>query len=161
MTMYFFQIMPMRKSRSFKKDKSFTPCQENIGDEIFPNGSFRFNITRILEDIHSGKLEVELEKIDVNKWFKRHCKGHINEKHLLSVSLSKPVLQAEISPGNFVIIDGNHRMEKALQEEVPFVDSWKLRGEQLIPYFTEEKGYKAFISYWNGKVEEGGDWSKE
>lgn len=45
-------------------------------------------------------------------------------------------------------------MEKALQDEISFVYSFKLRGEQLIPYFTEEKGYKAFIPYWNGKVEE-------
>lgn len=144
----------MRKSRKLKTEKNFTPCKENGGDEIFRNGIFRFNITRILEDIHSGKLKAEREKLDVSKWFKRHCKGAINENHLPSVVFSQPVLQAEISPGNFVIIDGNHRMEKALQDDILFVDSFKIRGEQLIPYFTEEKGYKAFIPYWNGKVEE-------
>jgi len=147
-------VAEVRKSRKLKTEKNFTPCKENGGDEIFRNGIFRFNITRILEDIHSGKLKAEREKLDVSKWFKRHCKGAINENHLPSVVFSQPVLQAEISPGNFVIIDGNHRMEKALQDDILFVDSFKIRGEQLIPYFTEEKGYKAFIPYWNGKVEE-------
>lgn len=143
----------MKKSRKLKTENSFTPCLENGGDEIFRNGIFRFNITRILEDIHSGNLRVERESIDVIKRFKHHCKGAINKKHLSLVSLSQPVLQAEISPGDFVIIDGNHRMEKAFQDVILFVDSWKIKGEQLIPYFTEEKGYKAFIPYWNEKVE--------
>lgn len=74
-------------------------------------------------------MSAKEEVIDVVKWFKRHCKGHLNEEYLSSVILSQPVIQAEISPGCFVIIDGNHRMEKALKEDVAFVNSCKLYGE--------------------------------
>ena len=37
----------------------------------------------------------------------------INESHMDSVVISQPVILAEISPGRFNLIDGNHRMEKA------------------------------------------------
>lgn len=144
----------MKDSRKLKPDKVFVPPIEKGGDEIFRNGIFHFNISRILEDIHSGVLSVKEEGIDVVKWFKRNCKGRINEEHLASVVFSHPVIQAEISPGCYVIIDGNHRMEKALKENVAFIDSYKLYGEKLLPYLIDEKGYRAFIKYWNEKLEE-------
>jgi len=32
----------------FKVDNNFIPCPVAIGDELFPNGIFVFNITKIL-----------------------------------------------------------------------------------------------------------------
>ncbi len=61
-------------------------------------------------------------------------------------------IQAEIRPGMFEIIDGNHRMERAYRDSVEFVDSYKLRGEQLLLYFADVRGYKAFVEYWNSKL---------
>ncbi len=142
----------MRGYRILKIDKAYVPAKEKEGDETFLNGIFHFNISRILEDIHSGVLKIEQEQIDVGKWFKRNCRGKINEDHLPSVDFSRPVIQAEISAGCFVIIDGNHRIEKALIDKVSFIDSYKLKGEQLLPYFTDESGYKVFILYWNDKL---------
>jgi len=142
----------MRGYRILKIDKTYVPAKEKEGDETFLNGIFHFNISRILEDIDSGILKIEQEQINVSKWFKRNCKGRINEDHLPSVDVSRPVIQAEISVGCFVIIDGNHRIEKALIDKVSFIDSYKLKGEQLLPYFANERGYKAFIPYWNDKL---------
>jgi len=44
------------KSRKLKLDKNFEPLPTRAGDEIFRNGYFEFNITRILEDISAGCL---------------------------------------------------------------------------------------------------------
>ena len=52
----------------------------------------------------------------------------------------------------FEIIDGNHRIEKALRDGMEFIDSYKIRGEQLLSYFADERGYKAFVEYWNSKL---------
>lgn len=122
------------------------------GDEIYVNGIFNFSISRILEHIDLGKLEVEKEKINVKEWFRLHFRGLVNEEHLSMVDISKPVLQAEIRPGMLEIIDGNHRMERAYREGIEFVESYKLKGEQLLPYFADIRGYKAFVEYWNSKL---------
>ncbi len=141
--------------RKIKMNKNYKPLPTNEGDEIYPNGIFNFSITRILEYIAEGKLDVEIEQINVKEWFKTHYRGSVNEEHLSLVDVGKPVIQVEIRPGMFEIIDGNHRMEKACREDIGCVNSYKLRGEQLIPFFADKRGYEAFVEYWNSKCEDG------
>lgn len=50
----------------------------------------------------------------------------------------------------FSIIDGNYKMEKALRMDKSSIYT-KLRGERLIPYFINEKGYQSLVEYWNSK----------
>jgi hypothetical protein len=45
-------------------------------------------------------------------------------------------------------------MEKARRENVEIVKSYKLKGEQLIPYFIAVRGYEAFVGYWNTNLSE-------
>lgn len=142
----------MNKNRRIKLNKAFIPLPNDVGDEIYPNGIFNFSISRILEHIASGKLKAEEEQINVDEWFKSHIRGKINEEHLPNVNVRKPVIQAEIRPDRFELIDGNHRTERASREGVECIDSYKLKGEQLLPYFVDERGYKAFIEYWNSKL---------
>ena len=142
----------MNKSRKIIFNKDYKPLPTSEGDEIYPNGIFNFSISRILEHIISGELAAEKEQINVREWFKSHIHGSVNEEHLPSVGATKPVIQAEIRPGRFEIIDGNHRIERSYRDSVEFIDSYKLRGEQLLPYFADEHGYKAFVEYWNSKL---------
>jgi hypothetical protein len=109
--------------------KNYQPLPTFEGDVIFRNGIFLFNISSILDDIIAGNLEVEQEQIDVVEWFNTHWHGRINEEHLPSVQVNQAIVQAEISPGMFSIIDGNHRIEKAFRDGVPYIHSYKLRGE--------------------------------
>jgi len=143
----------MKNGRTLKLNKDFIPCDACENEEIYPNGIFHFNISRILEHIISGQLIVEQEDICVPNWYKSHYTGKdFNEEHLKTVNLDKPVIQAEISPGNYNIIDGNHRLEKAHREKVETVKSYKLKAEQLIPYFITVRGFEAFVGYWNNKL---------
>ncbi|MGE6203840.1 hypothetical protein [Guptibacillus hwajinpoensis] len=140
------------KRRKIKMDNNYIPLPSHLGDEIYPNGIFHFNISRIVEDIDYGILHMEREKIEVKRWFNTKTRGKINENHLLMVDVSRPIIQAEIRPGMFEIIDGNHRIEKAFRENIPTSPSYKLKGEQLILYFKERDGYMAFVEYWNSKL---------
>jgi hypothetical protein len=140
------------KSRKIKLNKNYQPLSVCEGDEFSPNGIFNFNISRILKDINTGPLQVEYEQIHVEEWFRTHGHGSINEEHLPTVDVTKAILQAEIRPGMFSIIDGNHRIEKAFRDGILFIFSYKLRGEQLIPYFMKLEGYEAFVDYWNSKL---------
>lgn len=142
----------MNKSRKIFLDVNYKPLPNNAGDEIYPNGIFNFSITRILENIASGNLKVEEEQINVSKWFETHMHGLINEEFLPKVDIIRPVIQAEIRPDMFEIIDGNHRMERAFREGLKFINSYKIMGEQLLPYFAGIRGYKAFVEYWNSKL---------
>lgn len=128
------------------------PIPTSVGDEIYPNGIFNFNISKILEQITAGKLEAETELIKVTEWFKTHNRGSVNEDHLPKVDITRPILQVEIRPGVFEIIDGNHRLKKACRDDVEFVSSYKLKGEQLVAYFADMRGYKSFVEYWNSKL---------
>lgn len=143
------RVYVMRDSRKLIFNENFVPIPKKDGDEIFPNGVFHINVSRILADIQSGVLQAERERINVKEWFIDHFRPMVNEKHLPYVDLNEPVIQAEIRPGKYSIIDGNHRMEKAIRENVDYIDSYKLRGEQLIPYIVSKEGYKAFVNYWN------------
>lgn len=142
----------MNKSRKLVRDKNYKPLPTNEGDEIYSNGIFKFNISKILEHISTGKLNAEKEQIDINKWFKTHIRGSVNEDHLPMVDITKPVLQAEIRSGMFEIIDGHHLLEKACRDSVEFIDSYKLIGEQLVPFFADVRGYVSFVEYWNSKL---------
>lgn len=77
-------------------DKDFKPCSVDIGDELFPNGIFVFNITKLLDYIQNNPNKFSIEKIEINKLSSYF--SNINEIHLKSVDISRPVILAEISP---------------------------------------------------------------
>lgn len=143
----------LERSRTMYAKENYIPCRINENDEIFRNGIFHFNISKILEDILSGEVVVEKEVIEIKEWFRKNgYHAVLNESHLPTVDITKPIIQAEIRSGIFTIIDGNHRIEKAFRLGVPSIHSYKLMGEQLIPYFITSKGYYVFVEYWNSKL---------
>ena len=102
----------MRKKQSglLSEDKNFVPASEDDGDELYPNGIFVFNITKMIEYIRAHKDEIPLESIEV----KAHRTGlsKLNESHIDKTDITVPLILAEISPGRYNVIDGNHRAHK-------------------------------------------------
>jgi hypothetical protein len=94
-----------------KTDKHFTPCPIDDEDELYPNGIFVFNITKMMEFIQQHNPEnIACEEVLVKSF---SSFSTFDEDDLATVDMSKPIIIAEISPGRFNVIDGNHRMEKA------------------------------------------------
>lgn len=142
--------------RTLKMIKNYVPKQP-ISDEIeiYPNGIFQFFISKIIEDIDNGTFVPKMERINIEKWRKTHTTSSgLDEEHLQGVYTKKPIIQAEIRIGKFEIIDGNHRFEKAFRDGKKTINSYKIYGEELIPYFYDRKGYECFVEYWNSKLEE-------
>ena len=83
--------------RKLKVDNDFTPCPVANDDELFPNGIFKFNITKMLECIQKNPDNFILEEVAVSDFFKGF--SSINESHMNSVEISRPVILTEISPG--------------------------------------------------------------
>ena len=143
--------------RTLKLIKNYTPkVQESEEIEIYPNGIFRFFISKILEDIKNGDFKPKMERINIEKWRKLHVKNtdFLVENHLKIANTRKPIIQAEIRIGKFEIIDGNHRFEKAFRDGKKTINSYKIYGEELVPYFYNQKGYECFVNYWNSKLED-------
>ena len=65
----------------------------------------------MLECIQKNPDNFVLEEVAVSDFFKGF--SSINESHMNSVEISRPVILTEITPGQYNLIDGNHRMEKA------------------------------------------------
>jgi len=136
--------------KMLKVDNNFTPCPINKGDELFPNGIFEFNITRILEYIENNPNEVDLVEVAVDDFFKGF--SSIDESHVDSVEISRPVILVEISPGHYNLIDGNHRMEKARRMGINSILAYRLNVKQHMNFLTNKKAYLSYIEYWNSKL---------
>lgn len=135
-------------TRKLRK-KKFTPCPVDDGDEMYPNGIFVFNISKMTDFIRNNRFPCEEILI---KDYRSHSK--FNEEHLPTVDVTKPVIVAEISPGCFNVIDGNHRMEKARRLGLEMLPAYRIGPEQHIQFLITEKGYLAYIEYWNGKLKD-------
>lgn len=143
----------MERNRILSLNKNYTPCPAVENDELYPNGIFVFNISKIIEHIQSGLLTIEEEDICVKNWYSKNLTStSLNEEYLKTLTLERPVIQGEISPGKYNIIDGNHRLEKAYREKVEYIKSYKVKGEQLIDYFIDSRGYQSFVEYWNSII---------
>jgi hypothetical protein len=81
------------KNRKLTIDPDFVPLPAVDGDEFYPNGIFKFNITKISQYILSNPGLFIAEEVAVKEI---HTKSpHINESHLDSVDISKPVILAD------------------------------------------------------------------
>lgn len=136
--------------KPLKIDNDFTPCPVAAGDELFPNGIFVFNITKIIEYIQRNPDSVALEEVAVSDFSQGF--SSINESHVESVEISKPLILAEISPGRYNLIDGHHRMEKARKIGINSVRAYKLNVQQHMRFLISEKAYVAYVGYWNSKL---------
>ncbi len=134
-----------------KVDNNFTPCPVTDGDELYPNGIFVFNITRMLEYIKKNPNDSKLEEIKVSDI--RNGFSSITESHLNSIDVSRPVIIAEIAPGKYNLIDGNHRVEKAYRTSIENVLAYRLNVEQHMKFLTCKKAYISYVEYWNSKLE--------
>jgi hypothetical protein len=139
-----------RLNRKLKIMKNFEPCTIDDGDELYSNGTFVFNITKMAEFIQNQNFACE--EVTVSDYSRGSSKW--KEDHVEMVDVAKPVIVAEISPGRYNVIDGNHRMEKARRLGLEKIQAYKLSPEQHLQFLTTEKGYRAYVEYWNDKLKE-------
>jgi len=141
--------------KRLKIDPAFTPCPVKDGDELFPNGIFEFNITALLAHLEShpeGVTVVDIAVSDLD-----HSFTSFDESYVESADITRPVVLAEISPGRFNLIDGHHRVEKALRHDIATLRANKLTVLQHIAFLTSNRAYLSYVEYWNGKIAQCGE----
>jgi ParB-like nuclease domain len=131
----------------------FQPCESRDGDEIYPNGIFEFNITRLLAYIDAAtRFHAELVALD-DLPHAADSRG-LNELLVLAADLTRPVILAEIAPGRYNLIDGHHRLAKAQREGIPRIPVYRIRCPEHVPFLTTTRAYAAYVDYWNSKVDD-------
>jgi hypothetical protein len=140
----------MQKRLTINKD--FKPCPADDGEEVYANGIFKFNISQMIAHIQNNPDVFPTEIVVVKDIYSKS--SHINEEHLDSVDVSKPVILAEIAPDRYNLIDGNHRAEKAVRHELEELKAYRLSASQHIQFLTHKESYEKYIDYWNDKLKE-------
>lgn len=142
--------MMTRTTEALAVDPTFVPCPVEPDDEIYANGIFEFNITRMSNNIAQGTSPIATVQVAVSEIWQGLSR--IDESHVESVDISQPVILAEIAPGEYNFIDGNHRAEKARRLGVTTLPARILTVRQHLPFLTSKKAYDAYVEYWNGKL---------
>ena len=139
--------------RKLKINKLFQPCVVDVNDELYPNGVFIFNITKLQNFIAANKDKFQVEYISVSS-IPKYTSSNINEDTVKNANLTSPIILAETSPSRFNVIDGNHRLEKAFRDGHQTIPAYRVMVEQHIAFLTTKTGYQSYIGYWNKKVKE-------
>ncbi len=137
-------------TQHLKYDEGFVPCQVTEGDELFRNGIFEFNISKLINYLERENSDIAATEVEVGSYYRGF--SSINESHVDTVSLDQPVILAEISPGRYNLIDGNHRVEKAGRNGVHKLPCYRVDVTRHLRFLTSKRAYVAYVEYWNGKV---------
>jgi hypothetical protein len=149
--------LPYRESASpatLKLDKHFQPCLVEPGDEHFCNGIFCFNISRILAYMDTEMERFAVELVALAEIPDYGGGASLDETAVCSADLSRPILLAEISPGRYNLIDGNHRVARARRDRVTTVPARRIDCPLHVPFLTSTLAYVKYIEYWNSKPKE-------
>jgi hypothetical protein len=141
------------KPERLDPDPCFQPCDAQEGDELYANGIFEFNITRLLAYIGAtGRFLAEpilLEEISYSG-----DSAGLSEQAIVASDPSRPVILAEIAPDRYNLIDGHHRVAKARRAGLPSVPAHRIRCPEHVAFLTSTRAYEAYVEYWNSKLED-------
>lgn len=75
---------------------------------------------------------------------------HGNEAHVMETDLSLPLIVVELRPGVEKLIDGNHRLQKALRLGMAAVPVYRLTFQQHRHYIVDydETTYRQVVCHW-------------
>lgn len=134
-------------------DKKFQPTFSEDGDELYANGVFLFNVSRLLAFIDRYPDRFPVEPIVVDELL-HYGEGGLDPDSIVAANLSRPIVLAEISLDNYNLIDGNHRVARAKREGLRILPGWRIRCPQHVSFLTSSRAYEQYVEYWNGKVKE-------
>jgi len=136
-----------------KRARGFEPCPTATGDELYRNGIFEFNITRLMAFIEAHPERFPVTSLAVAST-QNYGDSRLDQATIAAADISRPVLYAEIAPGRFNVIDGNHRMARARRDGVCTVPAYRINCPHHVAFLTSTTAYETYVDYWNGKVKE-------
>ena len=98
------------------------------------NGMLIWDVASMLKAIEENPRDFELRFVDTDYIMQDNKEAAVNENYAMGTDLNKPCVLAEVKDGHYLLIDGNHRLRKALRENVSCVICYCLKEEQHRKY---------------------------
>ena len=113
-----------------------------IGNEY---GFVMWDIEKLLKDIEKFEKRVfDVEYLAINNPF------HGNEEHAMTTDITQPLIIVNLTENIDKLIDGNHRLQKALKLGVGMIDAYYLPFEEHRDYIVDfnEEIYHQVVNHW-------------
>jgi len=113
-----------------------------IGNEY---GNIMWDVSKILHD----KDHFKIVMCDVNDLSQNNTFNG-NGCHIMSTDISQPVIVVQLSNDKYKLIDGNHRLQKALRLGIKEVPAYILSFEEHAKYIIDfdEQIYHDVVHHW-------------
>ena len=144
---------PGMKLRKLKMNQNFQPMSVDVEDEMYPNGFFVFNITKLLKFIKENPDKFHPEECLVSD-ARTFPSSNLNENTIRLADISEPIILAEIAPNRFNVIDGRHRLENAYRMGKDKILVYRVHPETHCKFLISKAEYEDYIEYWNSKLTE-------
>jgi hypothetical protein len=151
-TIIMAQLQGRAQPSRLRLDKGFQPCPVEPEDELYANGIFEFNITRLLAFIQEHVDRFLVERVEVFEIPDYGSSSDLDEEVVRLADLSRPILLAEIAPGQYSVIDGHHWLAKARRQDVAALPAYRLQCPTHVTFLTSVFAYARYVEYWNDKV---------
>ena len=113
-----------------------------IGNEY---GSIMWDIEKLLRDIKKFRIKTfDVEKLALNNPF------HGNREYAMTTDITQPLIIVNLTDNIDKLIDGNHRLQKALKLGIATIDAYYLSFEEHCNYIVDfnESIYRHVVSHW-------------
>ncbi len=144
--------MSSNRSIKLRRDPRFKPCPTEPGDELYPNGIFEFNISRLLAFVSAHPERFPTEVVQLSEIPDYGTSDRLDEAAVQAADLSRPILLAEIAPERFNLVDGHHRVAKARRLHSATIAAHRVRCPDHITFLTSAEAYEKYVEYWNSKL---------
>ena len=148
-----FPSGPPQEVAKLQLNRQFKPCAAEPGDELYPNGIFEFNVTRLLAFVQAHTKRFPIELVELTDIPDYGGGDNLDEAAILACDLSRPILLAEIAPGHHNLIDGHHRLAKARRRGLRHVPAYRVRCPEHVGLLTSTRAYETYVEYRNSKVD--------
>lgn len=146
------EYMPIGTPVRVRRDLRFQPCATEPPDELYPNGIFEFNISRVIAFISTHPERFPTEIVALSGIPDYGSSEGLEDAAVQAADLSRPVLLAEIAPARFSLIDGHHRMAKARRMLSSTITAHRVRCPDHVSFLTSANTYEKYVEYWNSKL---------
>jgi hypothetical protein len=146
------QIFVTKQVMKLRSDPRFRPCPTEPGDELYPNGIFEFNISRLLAFLSARPERFPVESVQLSEIPDCASSERLDEAAVQAADLSRPILLAEIAPERFNLVDGHHRVAKARRLLSSTIPAHRVRCPEHVAFLTSAEAYEKYVEYWNSKL---------
>ncbi len=129
------------------KKRAFSPIPLQAGQEYLAIGPYEWHITALKQYLRQVFALRYLRFVRVERYM--HPYLQVDEQHMEQVNVLSPVILAELYPGEYVVIDGQHRLSKASRMERERILAYKVPAAIHAHFMTTLEAHEAFVHYHN------------